>query len=93
MKEDIIKYYPENEIKNREKLISLMSDWKNEISKKDKILFFDDGKKYPPEDYFYLDGFFPNYYNQEMNENNNYGFALMNISKYSNDREDGGRRA
>jgi len=26
----------------------------------------------------------------EMTESNNYGFAFMNISKYSNDREDGG---
>jgi len=161
MTDNIIECFPENEIGNRKKIFSLMMDWREEISKKDKIVFFDDNKKYSPEDYFYLDGFFPNYYNQdikvlfiarearwqsgmdfienslkyfkseasinnvlfwrrlfyilygirtkgkfeykdipypydfiqEIDKNNNYGFALMNISKYSNDREDGGKRA
>lgn len=157
MKDNIIGYFSENEIENRKKIVSLMNDWREEISKKDKITFFDDGKKYSPEDYFYFDGFFPNYYNQdikvlfiarearwqsgldfiesslnyfkndtrinavifwrrifymlygirtkgefkykdipypydfiqEIDKNNNYGFALMNMSKYSNDRDDG----
>jgi hypothetical protein len=138
-----------------------MKEWKKEISKKPKIVFFDDNEEYSPEEYFYLDGFFPNYYNhdpkilfiarearktsgedfiensllyfksdakindsifwrrifyilygirtkgkinfdnipypydfvRELDKNNNYGFALMNISKYSNDREDGGKKA
>lgn len=153
------KYFPENEWENRYKIISLIEDWKKEISTKDKILFYDDGKEYPPEDYFYYDGFFPNYYNQdtkvlfiarearyvsgkdfvedsidlfksgknlneymfwkrifymlygirtkgkwgfdnipyphefvqELNKTNDYGFAVMNMSKYSNDREDGAK--
>ena len=161
MKDNIIKYFPENEIENRKKILSLMADWNKEISKKGKIVFFDDNKEYSPGDYFYLDGFFPNYYNQdimvlfiareargvsgldfigksltdfkndakingsifwrrvfymlygirtrgkkdffdipypydfvkEIDKNNNYGFAFMNISKYSNDREDGGKKA
>lgn len=161
MVDNIIGYFPENEIESRNKIISLMNDWKKEISQKEKIVFFDDNKEYPPEDYFYFDGFFPNYYNQdtkvlfiarearwtsggdfienslkyfksdakindvlfwrrifymlygirtkgkeeykdipypydyvrELDENNMYGFALMNMSKYSNDREDGGKRA
>lgn len=162
MTDNIIEYFPENEVENRKKIFSLMKDWKKEITKKDKILFIDDNIKYPPEDYFYLDGFFPGYYNQtpkvlfiarearwtsgqdfienslkyfkrdakinnvlfwsrifymlygirtkgkfeykdipypydyvkeELDIDNNYGFALMNISKYSNDREDGGKKA
>jgi hypothetical protein len=158
---DIVKYFSENEVEKRSELLSLMDDWKKEISLKKKIKFYDDNKNYAPEDYFYYDGFFPNYYNQELKtlfiarearycsgedfiENslnyfksdakindsifwrrifymlygirtkgqykfddipypydfikeidkiNNYGFALMNISKYSNDRDDGGKKA
>lgn len=161
MKDNMIEYFTENEDENRRKIFKLMKDWKNEISKKGKIVFFDDKKSYPPEDYFYLDGFFPNYYGKEpkvlfiarearwqsgqdfiensvkyfktaeginsvlfwrrifyilygirtngkiefhdipypydyvmeLKEKNDYGFALMNISKYSNDREDGGKKA
>lgn len=145
------------EIDKRRKLNKLMSDWKQHIKTKNKIIFPDDGKKYDTIDYFNSDGFFPGYYKKnntkvlfigresrycsggdrvidglkwfkdgspnassywrrilyivygiktkgkysyddipyaneilkDMNNNNDYGFAIMNISKYSNDAEDG----
>jgi hypothetical protein len=51
--------FPDDEKKQRAKLLSLMNDWKNEISRKQPIVFHDDMKKYETIDYFGIDGFFP----------------------------------
>lgn len=53
-------YYFTNplDIKNREKLYTLMQDWKKVISTKQDIVFKDNGKPYPTLEYFNNDGFF-----------------------------------
>ncbi len=155
---DILKMYPNNELEKLSLLDSLMKDWKGEISKAEPIIFYDDGKEYPPVDYFGSDGFLPNYFNQKqkvlfigretryqsggdlavslinsfktgkninsniwrrliyilygirnegrlqyenipyadeiakkMYESCDFGFSIMNMSKYSNDRDDGAK--
>ena len=149
----------ETEIKKSVELQSLFDDWKAQVSTKPPIVFQDDGKAYPPQDYFAADGFFPGYFEQKTkvlfvgretrwisgsdfrdtsynffkNENvngsafwckvlymlygiqhegkipysevpyadeiakkmvatNEFGFALMNISKYTNNSDEGGTR-
>jgi hypothetical protein len=153
------KYFKVNERGKRLSILTLMNEWKAEILKCQPILFHDDNKLYKAIDYFGMDGFFPNYFNQktkvlfigresrynsgndsvlgtldyfnnttninastffrrilyitygirnngkisfqdipcaneiveEMVKTNNFGFALINISKYSNDRKDGAK--
>lgn len=145
------------EIEKRKQINKLMSDLKQKLKTKNKIIFPDDGKEYDAIAYFNSDGFLPGYYKKnnikvlfigresrycsgkdrvidglkwfkngspntlsywrrilyivygiktkgeysydeipyaneilsDMNKNNDYGFAIMNISKYSNDAEDG----
>jgi hypothetical protein len=145
------------EREKRKQINKLMSDLKQKIKTKNKIIFSDDGKEYDAIDYFNSDGFLPGYYKKnnikvlfigresrycsgkdrvidglkwfkngspnassywrrilyivfgiktkgeysydeipyaneilsDMNKNNDYGFAIMNVSKYSNDAEDG----
>ena len=57
--------YSETEIKKTLELLSLFDDWKALIATKRPIVFQDDGKEYPPQDYFAYDGFFPGYFEQE----------------------------
>ena len=149
----------ETEIKKSVELQSLFDDWKAQVSTKPPIVFQDDGKAYPPQDYFAADGFFPGYFEQKtkvlfigretrwisgsdfrdtsynffknenvngsafwckvlymlygiqhegkipyaevpyaneiakkMVETGNFGFAVMQLSKYSNDSDEGGTR-
>ena len=149
----------ETEIKKSVELQSLFDDWKAQVSTKPPIVFQDDGKAYPPQDYFAADGFFPGYFEQKtkvlfigretrwisgsdfrdtsynffknenvngsafwckvlymlygiqhegkipyaeipcadeiakkMVETGNFGFAVMQLSKYSNDSDGGGTR-
>lgn len=151
----------ETEIKKTVELQSLFDDWKAQVATKPPIVFQDDGKAYPPQDYFAADGFFPGYFEQKtkvlfvgresrwlsllssdsivaninffktqnVNSNafwrnclymlygiqhegkipysevpyadeiakkmvatNEFGFALMNISKYTNNSDEGGTR-
>ena len=155
---NVLKSYftDEFERQKRKELIVLMNDWKKVISKKDKIVFRDDGEAYDSKDYFNTDGFFPGYFSAkkrvlfigresrcisgedriesdlknfkdlepsassywrrllyitygirhngkykfeeipnandilaQMLDSNDFGFAIMNISKYSNDCDDG----
>ena len=151
----------EREIKKSVELQSLFDDWKAQVSTRPPIVFQDDGKASPPQDYFAADGFFPGYFEQKtkvlfvgresrwlsllgsdsiaaninffktqnVNSNafwrnclymlygiqhegkipysevpyadeiakkmvatNEFGFALMNISKYTNNSDEGGTR-
>jgi len=149
----------ETEIKKSVELQLLFDDWKAQVATKPPIVFQDDGKAYPPQDYFAADGFFPGYFEQKtkvlfigretrwisgkdfrdtsynffknenvngsafwckvlymlygiqhegkipyaevpyaneiakkMVETGNFGFAVMQISKYSNDSDEGGTR-
>ncbi|GMO36179.1 MAG: hypothetical protein Ta2B_16270 [Termitinemataceae bacterium] len=54
-----------NEKEKLGEISKLMHDWVKEISNH-KIKFRDDNKNYNSEDYFVEDGFFPNYFNQEI---------------------------
>jgi hypothetical protein len=157
MTDNISSLFSGIEIQKRQKIISLMSNWRSEVAGKDKIEL--GGEYYDADSYFISDGFFPGYYNQkirvlfigretrymddtgdyiesmikyykenmdhnqkaftrhllyiiqgikgkgklefenlktandyakEMVKTNDYGFAYMNISKYTNCRDDGG---
>ena len=51
------------EIRKREQINSLMSDWRSEIAGKDRNEYFGEED---PLSYFSSDGFFPGYYNQKI---------------------------
>ncbi len=55
----------ETEIQKTLDLLTLEEDWKKQISSKSPIVFQDDGKEYPPENFFAYDGFFPGYFEQK----------------------------
>jgi hypothetical protein len=65
MKDPIIKKFSGAEIEKRKMINSLMSDWRDAISSP-KIKFPDNNKNYPAKDYFASDGFFPNYFSQDI---------------------------
>jgi hypothetical protein len=65
LKENIIDKFPTSERGKRKALHSLMNDWVHKVSKCE-IKYRGKGKKYSGIDCFSSDGFFPNYYNQDI---------------------------
>jgi hypothetical protein len=56
--------FPPEERPLRTRLLSLMSDWKREVSHS-SVVFREDGKAYSGDEYFCADGFFPYYTRQK----------------------------
>ena len=59
MNDTIVRYFTGIETEKRKALCALMDEWRTSLAGK----CIDDGEDYA--DYFYTDGFFPNYYNQK----------------------------
>jgi hypothetical protein len=67
MPDDISSRFLGIEIQKRQQIVSLMSDWQSEITRKYEIEPDPEyWEGYPPISYFISDGFFPGYYNQKI---------------------------
>jgi hypothetical protein len=64
MNDVVAQYFTGIETEKRKTLLALMDEWRESLANK-RVQFKDDGKYYSGDAYFYTDGFFPNYYNQQ----------------------------
>lgn len=58
-------YRDDADIDKAVSLFELLDEWKKQIATKPGILFPDDNKKHPAENYFAMDGFFPGYFTEK----------------------------